>query len=346
MLWDYIFGAGLSAINNTMAADRESTARQENYQLGEKAAQNADRRTRALYNDLYSVPAQMKQLKEAGLSPSIYASGGLSGISGQAGAQGTGASGISPTTFGIDPLTNSQIELNKAEARNLNSAADEREGGNEMGKAKITNTLQQAGLYKAEEAYKKSLEAGQNLQNYITNNTKDFRISVAYSEAEIAAHNIKTALYESLNSELKARLMDETFQDQVKNIQIKNDNMLTERMLMRMQTKLNAEQIAQIREQCKMWQNEVAQGWADIQIKAFNAQTEKERNKIIDDYFDGMVNNLEQRLEFDKNKFDREIRYQWITYGLTFLNQNMHYFGDKTLELLPTGTPKKIKGLE
>lgn len=106
-----IIGAGVTAAanygtavyNNEEAAQRERDARQENFQYGEKAAENADARTRALYNDLYSPQAQLEQLKAAGLSPSLfYGDGG--GISGQAGAQGTGAAGISPNVFGAQAM--------------------------------------------------------------------------------------------------------------------------------------------------------------------------------------------------------------------------------------------------
>lgn len=92
---------GLQSRENSMAAEREAFARNQNYQFNEQAAQKADKRTRALYGDLYSPQAQLGQIKSAGLSPSLfYGDGG--GISGQAGAQGAGAAGISPNVFGIN----------------------------------------------------------------------------------------------------------------------------------------------------------------------------------------------------------------------------------------------------
>lgn len=55
-----LINAIYGGINNTMAENREHTARIENYELGEKAAENADARTRALYNDLQSPQTLMK----------------------------------------------------------------------------------------------------------------------------------------------------------------------------------------------------------------------------------------------------------------------------------------------
>ena len=112
-----------SVINNKLAEKREKAAREDNYLYGEAAADAADKRTRELYSDLYSPQAQMQQIKEAGLSPSIYASGGIAGKSGVGGAMGTGATGVNPTTFGANPVDLSQVQLNSAMANKANAEA-------------------------------------------------------------------------------------------------------------------------------------------------------------------------------------------------------------------------------
>lgn len=117
-------------VNNIMAEKREGRARAENYRYGEMAADMADTRTRALYGDLYSPSAQVKQLREAGLSPSLfYGDGG--GISGQTGAMGSGSGNISPNVFGFDPITSAQIaninadtRLKQNQANNVQSETD------------------------------------------------------------------------------------------------------------------------------------------------------------------------------------------------------------------------------
>lgn len=95
-------GAGIAAaagsilgtvVNNEYAKTLTRQDRAENYRYGEMAAENADRRTRALYGDFYSPEALLKQYKEAGLSPSMMY-GGTPGQGGMSGAQGSGASGI------------------------------------------------------------------------------------------------------------------------------------------------------------------------------------------------------------------------------------------------------------
>lgn len=86
-------GLAQSALNNHYQQQLTEKDRRENYYYGELAANSADRRTRALYNDFYSPEALLKQYKEAGLSPSMMF-GGTPGQGGMSGAQGSGASGI------------------------------------------------------------------------------------------------------------------------------------------------------------------------------------------------------------------------------------------------------------
>lgn len=133
-LGNNLLGVGLDFLaakyNNKMAADREAAAREENYKYGEMAADAADTRTRNLYGDLYSPSAQLEQIKNAGLSPSIYASGGIAGKSGVSGAMGTGAGSVSPQTYGVNPLAAAQLGLIKAQTRNLNSEAEGKETDN------------------------------------------------------------------------------------------------------------------------------------------------------------------------------------------------------------------------
>ena len=96
-----------------------------NYQFNEKAADNADKRARKQWEDMYSIEAQLRQLRENGLSPSMMF-GGMPSQGGATGAQGNGASG---PIFNSSPLdisqlaelevAKSQAELNRAQARNL-----------------------------------------------------------------------------------------------------------------------------------------------------------------------------------------------------------------------------------
>jgi len=102
-----------------------------NYTYGEAQANNADSRTRALYQDLYSPQAKMLQLQEAGLNPALMYSGagGAGGQSSTAGAQGSNVSVGTPHMERLDimqgALMASEIALNKAKGREADAKASE-----------------------------------------------------------------------------------------------------------------------------------------------------------------------------------------------------------------------------
>lgn len=108
-----------SLLNNDLARRREAEARRENYKYNEMSADNADRRTRALYSDFYSPQALMRQYQEAGLSPSLMF-GGTPGQGGMSGAQAA-SSAVQPTTFGVDITKGLELGLMAAQVKKLNA---------------------------------------------------------------------------------------------------------------------------------------------------------------------------------------------------------------------------------
>lgn len=132
-----IFGAiaggamqmGIGAFNNWLAGQKTDYDREETYRFGEMQAENADRRTRALYNDFYSPQALARQYKETGLSPSLM----FGGTPGQGGMSGAQAGGISMQTpympmsmiEGVQAANiMAQTEKTKAETKNIEKDTD------------------------------------------------------------------------------------------------------------------------------------------------------------------------------------------------------------------------------
>lgn len=119
------------------------------HQQNEESANKADARKRAFYTEFESPEAMMKQLRGAGLSPGLFYGGnGAGGSSASGGAQAAGATapmGAPYVNTGIQEMIGglgmqlSQIELNKAEARNLNVDADRKEGKNTLGQLEMKN---------------------------------------------------------------------------------------------------------------------------------------------------------------------------------------------------------------
>lgn len=137
---------GLSAYNNEMARRRADYDREQNYLYGERAANNADARTRGLYNSFYSPEALISQYQEAGLSPSMMY-GGTPGQGGMTGAQGTGAHGIQTPYIPVSMLEAAQAanlfaqtKKTNAETSNIKEDTSIKEIQEEM--LKMTKNLQ------------------------------------------------------------------------------------------------------------------------------------------------------------------------------------------------------------
>ena len=212
------FGSNMfsSWFNNFLAEQRENRAREANYKYNEMAAKEADKRQRAQYNDLYSPKAQMQQLQEAGLSPSIYASGGMAGKSGAGAIMGGGASGVGPSMYAAQPvsaLEAAQIGKLNAETKNIEANTNNQNKTSKLIDAQIIDTYASAGLKSAQEALTKVDTSLQQVALNIASATEAVQIqgvmdtmTTAFYESVIAQHEAErrgllykkeTALFET-----------------------------------------------------------------------------------------------------------------------------------------------------
>lgn len=122
--------AGLSGVSNFFGAQSASEARRENFKYNEMAANNADARTRSLYNDIYSPGAQLRQLEAAGMSPSVFYQG--TGSQGTSGAQGAGTAGINTPYAPISMIEGAQIARMVAETENIKADTKLKESEKEL----------------------------------------------------------------------------------------------------------------------------------------------------------------------------------------------------------------------
>lgn len=138
-------GGGLNTIGTLITNyqqhkyDLESMEKSHKY--NEESAENAFARQKQFYEQYQTPSAQIKQMQQAGLSPSMYAGGGMSGGQGTSVPQGGGTSPVSSSMnkYEIDPLTAAQIEDLKASAAEKRANAGEKQGDNPMGQAIIKN---------------------------------------------------------------------------------------------------------------------------------------------------------------------------------------------------------------
>lgn len=124
---------GLAAYNNEMQKRQTREDREQNYVYNEMSANNADRRTRGLYQSFYSPEALLKQYQDAGLSPSMMF-GGTPGQGGMSGAQGSGTQGLQTPYMPVSLLEAAQVaniiaqtDKTKAETKSVNEDIDLKE---------------------------------------------------------------------------------------------------------------------------------------------------------------------------------------------------------------------------
>lgn len=205
---------------------------------GELSADNSLARQIEFYDSRQSPKALMKQIKDAGLSPSIYASGGLPGGSGTSGTSGTGGGGNTGGTqqmLGIldavkdIALTSAEISKTKAEKDLL--------------KAETKETLSRSDYNEANTLYTQYQTQHQSLQNILLEAKTPHMIKqaeyAAYTEYATTHKIFNEAKVEGLNAEFLANTMDE----RQKTIVLNNAATARYMLLMNSEIKANEAQV-------------------------------------------------------------------------------------------------------
>lgn len=236
-----LFNWGAGMFNNWWAQEREDIARKENYRLNELAAQNADARTRALYNDLQSPSAMLQQYKDAGLSPSLMFGGAGAGAQPSTGAMGAGVAGVAPTSYGVSALESAQIGLMQAQEKKIIAETKNTETDTDKKKAEVDNIVQNTKNQELQAEW-------QEWQNSIS--AIELNLLASYGEQEVQAKLGKT-LQETANlteqfKSLKAKgIIDEaTTQDCIEYIKNRVVEQQAEIFLKRTQARLAQSQIS------------------------------------------------------------------------------------------------------
>ena len=275
-----VINAGASVANTLINQAYAERNRERNFVWNEKAANNADKRQRAQYFDLYSPQAMMEQYAAAGLSPSMMMSGGQSAV-GQSSAQGNQSQGIQgayPTAQVFDPIAAAQIANINADTKLKESQAKNTDKDTELKGQEILNLIADTNNKKAEN---RLITANADLAecNAVESEmTLQTRIEKAYHNTAMAAAEVRSAV-------VKADLDEATFDAAYQLAYANLDNTLTNTEYLESEIGVNKAQIKEIAERIR---NSQWQTWA----------TEKEQNRK-----DAVFN-------FNKAKFETEVK-QW-----------------------------------
>lgn len=267
------------ALNSALGVRQSEYDRQQNFLLNELAAEHADARARAQWRDMYSIQAQMQQLKEAGLSPSLMYSS-MPSSQGATGAQSQGTGGIqTPYT----PIDLAQAQLINAEARKANAEADKLEGKNAAGEADIALKFAQAGAAKAASEYTEAQKTWQNLQNNIINDTYQDQVWKIKSEARKAADEAESAFWEGENAGLQFRFNLANYQTELDKSKQELANLIQSNEL----SKAECEKIA----------NEIQTMWINALANEETAEANTANAEAYANYVEGFCENLPKQIE-------------------------------------------------
>lgn len=281
--------------NNYYAQEQIGYDRQQNYKYGEMAANNADKRTRALYADFYSPEALKRQYREAGLSPGMMF-GGTPGQGGISGAQGTGAAG--PTT----PYMPVSI-LEAAQAANLMAQTEKTKAETQvikpLAEASIQQALADAGLKRASTAVADAEAAGLAIDNYVKENTKEASIYQICELADKAGYDAQKAFEEMRTAKVLADVNEATYNEQVelrkKEVAALAQSISESKSMQR----LNEEQRKKV-------YNDILQAWEQIDINWKELEVSQQQADTYTEWINKQIPIIEKQLEAKFKELDIE----------------------------------------
>lgn len=316
-----------------MAAERNAEI---NYRYNEMAAKNADKRQRALYADFMSPAARIRQLKEAGLSPSLFADGAGAGSMGmQQGAQGQGAAGVGLPTNLVNMKSLAELKLMQAQTRKTNAEANTEAGLNERGAEEVKNLLLQNGLTEVHTEYCRLQNQISALDLYIKENTKEGTINKINADAEAAATNAQRMIYDLISAQAKAAVDEATINAKIEEANLINQQIVKDILLKDSQIKLNAKQMNYITAQIEWLGTQALQGWSKLAIELARTDSYEDFVKGLNKYWQDQINIMTDQLE-------HTIHYDWTKLVTTIFDNGCARGADILMKLIPFGgsTPK------
>lgn len=269
---DISYGQGLGQSLGTQAATNAlnfpfSVAGQLlGYHLREKAADKADERQRAQFRDMYSIQAQMKQLKEAGLSPALMY-GGTPSQGGATAPQGSGAYGTQALAT-ISPMEVAQVQKTDAERRLIEEEIENKKADTKNKGQEFLNLVQSLNNAKVEH---RVLVAQADLAEC----NADLAWDTFMANLEQAYYNTQKAAAETRSAEVKADLDESTFDASYQLAWAELNKTLAEGALAREEVNLTKEQVREIG--WNIWQIQKEQYRAD---KQFNQDINNMKNYV------------------------------------------------------------------
>lgn len=260
-----LVGGAMTMLGNYIQQKYYERNLKSQFDYNEQAAENADKRQRALYYDLYSPEAQKQMYLSAGFSPSILYSGGAASSQGATphGAQGAGANMSMPAMAPLNlntqlAMTAAQIELMKSEARKNNVDADTQEGKTPLGEANLKSILSNIGL-------NDSVTALNRIQEEINKETKDFQIKTIEHNLYLIQNQAEHEYWAACDAELQFDFNEQNFDTNCKIIDESLSNLIADTALKRAKQRETNVNIDKLNKEIELMSQQISESVARIQ---------------------------------------------------------------------------------
>lgn len=278
------------------------TSQNYSFRLNERAAQNADKRTRALFHDLYSPQAQVANLEAAGLSPGLmYAKGGAGGAGGAAGAQAAPANAqqISMLDLANLKLMEAQIKNINADTENKKTDTEGKAKGIEKTDAEISKLLEDLNLTKAKVAYQELVNKMTQYDLRFKGETIETDIEQRKVELAKMVEDYRTAMANAGSAEIELEIKQSTagakIRQEVQQVMLNDLELLNKKLNL----ELTQEQINKVKEE--VVEKRLSNAWIDIRNEEDIA---KLRHDIQMDLYNLDIKDREQNYQMTKGILD------------------------------------------
>lgn len=241
-------GMANSALNAGYQRELAEQDRLENYMYNEMAAGNADKRTRALYNDFYSPGALLKQYKEAGLSPSLMF-GGTPGQGGMSGAQGAGSAGIQTHYTPISFMEGVQAANIAAQTQKIKAETKTIEGENDRGRAEIDKIINEAKSVDLKNTWQEFNNRIEKINAYIAEQTAGDQVEITHQSLIRLEWETENLVQQVRNATLAGDITEAQKEDLMKEAGTRVANIAADTLLKKAQKDLARENITLTKQQ-------------------------------------------------------------------------------------------------
>lgn len=325
--------AGISAMNNQWAESLARQDRKENYMYGEMAANNADRRTRRLYEDYYSPEALLKQYEAAGLSPSLMF-GGTPGQGGMSGAQGTGAAGPQTHFAPMSLVDTAQAAALFAQAEKTKEETKTEKGTNAKGAALLANIGADTGSKEAQTRLTNLSSDWQEVENLYQRPFKDLEYNQIEESINLVKWQAEGAKYAAKKDKINYKWSKEMYDEGLNPMKEQTSNIIADTLLKGAQKDLTEEQVNEVKQHVQYMIDDIFIRTMHLNNETYMVDYDKNLKEAMTEYYQ-RAKELMGKVT-DQDEFNR-----WMELGGKILQTALHV-GTLYFLKTPSGAAKTV----